>query len=141
MANDQVQTFTDGNFDNDVLKAEPLVLVDFWAEWCGPCKRLGPTVDALAVEYSGRVRVGKMNIDDNPTVPFKYQVRGIPTLILFRGGQPVEQIVGVVSKDDLKRRIEKHLGQTATTSQPAASSQSFASEPPASERTPVTTPK
>src|SRR5438876_4273884 len=109
MANDHVQTFTDGNFDNDVLKAERLVLVDFWAEWCGPCNRLGPTVDALAIEYAGKVRIGKLNVDENPTVSFKYQVRGIPTLLLFKGGQVVESIVGLASKDDLKKVFDKHV--------------------------------
>ena len=104
-----VQTFTDNNFESDVLKAGAPVLVDFWADWCGPCKRLAPTVDALAVEYAGKVTVGKMNVDENPTVPVKYQVRGIPTLLLFKGGQVVESIVGWAQKDDLKKVIDKHI--------------------------------
>jgi thioredoxin 1 len=89
MAAENVQTFTDGNFDDNVLKSAPPVLVDFWAEWCGPCKRLGPTVDALASEYAGKVTVGKMNIDENPKVPETYQIRGIPTILIFKGGQVV----------------------------------------------------
>ena len=109
MATDNVQTFTDNNFEADVLKAAPPVLVDFWAEWCGPCKRLGPTVEALATEYVGKVTVGKLNVDENPTVSFKYQVRGIPTLLLFKGGQVVESVVGLAQKDDLKKVIDKHI--------------------------------
>ena len=109
MAAEHVQTFTDGNFDDSVLKSAPPVLVDFWAEWCGPCKRLGPTVDALAAEYAGKVTVGKMNIDENPKTPEHYQIRGIPTLLIFKGGQVVESLVGLAQKDDLKKVLDKHL--------------------------------
>ena len=109
MATEHVQTFTDGNFDDTVLKSGGPVLVDFWAEWCGPCKRLGPTVDALAADYLGKVTVGKMNIDDNPKVPERYQIRGIPTLLLFKGGQVVESVVGLAQKEDLKKVIDKHI--------------------------------
>ena len=104
-----VQTFTDGNFEETVLKSSAPVLVDFWAEWCGPCKRLGPTVDALASEYAGRLTIGKLNIDDNPTTPEKFQIRGIPTLLLFKGGLVVESVVGLAHKDDLKKAIDRHL--------------------------------
>src|SRR6516165_9323569 len=103
MANQHVQTFTDGIFDDTVLKSGAPVLVDFWAEWCGPCKRLAPTVDQLAAEYAGKVTIGKLNVDENPNVSFKYQVRGIPTLLLFKSGQVVEQVVGLTAKDDLKK--------------------------------------
>ena len=109
MAADNVQTFTDGNFDDSVLKSAPPVLVDFWAEWCGPCKRLGPTVDALAAEYAGKVTVGKMNIDENPKTPEAYQIRGIPTLLIFKGGQVVESVVGLAQKEDLKKVLDKHI--------------------------------
>ncbi len=109
MAAEHVQTFTDGNFDDTVLKSGAPVLVDFWAEWCGPCKRLGPTVDALATDYAGRVTVGKMNIDDNPKVPERYQIRGIPTLLLFKGGEVVESVVGLAQKEDLKKVLDKHI--------------------------------
>ena len=106
---DHVQTFTDGNFEESVIKAGELVLVDFWAEWCGPCKRLAPTVDALASEYAGKVTVGKLNVDDNPSTASKFQIRGIPALLLFKGGEIVESIVGLVPKDDLKKAIDKHI--------------------------------
>jgi len=110
--NEHVQTFTDNNFETDVLKAGKPVLVDFWAPWCGPCKRLEPTVDALAAEYLGKITIGKMNVDENPDVSFKYQVRGIPTLLLFKDGQVVESIVGLAHKEDLKKVIDKHVGAT-----------------------------
>ena len=109
MAADNVQTFTDGNFDETVIQAGELVLVDFWAEWCGPCKRLAPTVDALATDYTGKLTVGKLNVDDNPSTAFKFQIRGIPALLLFMGGQVVESVVGLHPKEDLKKVIDKHL--------------------------------
>ena len=108
MASDKIQTLTDGNFDQAVNGGKP-VLVDFWAEWCGPCKRIAPTVDALASDYAGKVTIGKMNVDENPKTPDRFQVRGIPTLLLFKGGQVVEAIVGLAGKDDLKQKIDKHL--------------------------------
>jgi thioredoxin 1 len=109
MAADNVQTFTDGNFESSVLQAGALVLVDFWAEWCGPCKRLAPTMDALATDYVGKVTIGKLNVDENPDTAVKFNVRGIPALLLFKGGQLVDQVVGLVPKDDIKRVIDKHL--------------------------------
>ena len=111
MATEHVQTFTDGNFDDTVLKSGGPVLVDFWAEWCGPCKRIAPTVDQLAADYAGKVTVGKMNIDDNPKVPVQFRVMSIPALLLFKGGQVVESVIGAQhSKDDLKRMIDRHIG-------------------------------
>jgi thioredoxin len=104
-----VQTFTDGNFDENVLKSGGPVLVDFWAEWCGPCKRLGPTVDALATEYAGKMTVGKLNVDENPQVSFKFQIRSIPAILIFKGGQVVESLVGLAPKDDLKKVIDRHI--------------------------------
>jgi thioredoxin 1 len=104
-----VQTFTDGNFEASVLKAGGLVLVDFWAEWCGPCKRLAPTVDALAADYDGKITIGKLNVDENPDTAIKFNVRGIPALLLFSGGQLVDQVVGLVPKEDITKVIDKHL--------------------------------
>ena len=109
MAAENVQTFTDGNFDDTVLTSGEPVLVDFWAEWCGPCKLLAPTVDALATDYAGKITVGKLNVDDNPNTAIKFQIRGIPALLLFKGGQVVESVVGLAQKDDLKKVLDKHL--------------------------------
>jgi len=102
-------TFTDGAFEEEVLKADVPVLVDFWAPWCGPCKAMGPTVDALAAEYTGKIKVGKMNTDENPTTPMRYQIRGIPTLLLFKGGRVVEQRVGAMPKKDLIKMLDPHV--------------------------------
>jgi thioredoxin 1 len=108
MASDKIKTFTDSNFDDETK--EGVVLVDFWAEWCGPCRRLAPTVDALATEFDGRATVAKLNVDENPNVPGRYAIRGIPTLLLFKQGQLAETIVGLVPKEDIARMIERHLG-------------------------------
>jgi thioredoxin 1 len=110
MANDNVQTFTDSNFDEAVIKSGVPVLVDFWAPWCGPCIRLAPTVDALANDYAGKVTIGKLNVDDNPTTTVKFNVLGIPALLLFKGGQVVESVVGLQPKEALKKVLDRHLG-------------------------------
>jgi thioredoxin 1 len=100
---------TDQTFESEVLQSGTPVLVDFWAEWCGPCKRLAPTVDALAAEYTGKVTIGKLNVDENQDTAVKFNVRGIPALLLFKGGQLVDQVVGVAPKDEIKKVIDRHL--------------------------------
>jgi thioredoxin 1 len=107
MASDKVKTFTDGNFDQETKAG--VVLVDFWAEWCGPCRSLAPTVDALAGEFDGRMTVAKLNVDENPNVPSRFMIRGIPTLLIFKDGQIAETLVGLASKEDISKLIEKHL--------------------------------
>jgi thioredoxin 1 len=110
MASENVLTFTDSSFDSDVLKSSVPVLVDFWAEWCGPCKMMTPTIDAIAAEYVGRAKVGKLNVDDNPATAGRFQIRGIPTLLLFKGGTVAEQIVGAVGKDKVANMLNRHVG-------------------------------
>ncbi|MBK9170910.1 MAG: thioredoxin [Bryobacterales bacterium] len=109
MAGENTLNFTDSGFDQDVLNAEVPVLVDFWAEWCGPCRQLGPTVDVIANEYTGKVKVGKLNVDENGQTAMRYNVRGIPTLLLFKGGQVVDQRVGLVGKADLQKMLDSQI--------------------------------
>lgn len=109
MASENVLTFTDDNFEKDVLQSEIPVLVDFWATWCAPCKAIAPIIDSVAAEYEGRVKVGKVNVDDNPSTPSKYGVRGIPTVILFKGGKVLDQVVGAIPKAQLDTLIKKAL--------------------------------
>jgi thioredoxin 1 len=110
MAGKNTLEFTDNSFDADVLNSDLPVLVDFWAEWCGPCKMIGPTIDALADEYSGKLKIGKVNVDDNQSTPMRYGVRGIPTLLLFKGGKVVDQRVGAVPKGELVKMLAPHVG-------------------------------
>ena len=109
MASENVKTLTDSSFDAEVLKSNEPVLVDFWATWCGPCRAVAPVVDALAKDYAGKVKVGKMDVDSNPQVPTKYGVMSIPTLLLFKGGKVVGQIVGAVPRPKLEDMIKKAL--------------------------------
>ena len=109
MASEKVLTITDSSFDADVIKSGKPVLVDFWATWCAPCKAIAPVLDAIAEEYDGQVVVGKVNVDDSPATPGKYGVRGIPTIILFKEGKVVDQVVGAVPKSQLEALIKKAL--------------------------------
>ncbi|OQY20403.1 MAG: thioredoxin [Desulfobacteraceae bacterium 4572_35.1] len=109
MASDNVLEFTDSNFETEVINSSTPVLVDFWATWCAPCKAIAPTIDTVADEYGEKVKIGKVNVDDNPDTPGKFGVRGIPTLILFKDGQVIDQLVGAVSKSQLEELINKAL--------------------------------
>ena len=100
---------TDQSFEKDVLQSDQPVLVDFWAAWCGPCRMIAPTVEALAKEYAGKAKVAKMNVDDNQLTPSQYNIRGIPTLLLFKGGRVQEQLVGAAGRDVIENMIKKHL--------------------------------
>ena len=109
MAGQNTLNFTDATFDQDVINSDVPVLVDFWAEWCGPCRMMTPTVDALANDYQGRVKVGKLNVDENNQTAMRYQVRGIPMLLMFKGGKVVDQRVGAMGKTDVQKMIDAHL--------------------------------
>jgi thioredoxin 1 len=109
MASEHVQTFTDDNFEQTVLKSSSPVLVDFWADWCGPCRMIAPSIDAIASELQGKAVIGKMNVDDNPNVPGKYSVRSIPSLLIFKGGEVVDAMVGAADKTRIKALVEKHI--------------------------------
>ena len=109
MAGANTLTTTDSTWDKDVLNSDVPVLVDFWAEWCGPCRMMSPTVDAIATDYVGRVKVVKVNVDENGGTAMRYNIRGIPTLLLFKGGQIVDQKVGAAAKGDVLKMIDRHL--------------------------------
>jgi len=109
MASERVMAFTDANFDQEVLQSDIPVLVAFWATWCAPCQATAPLVDTVADEYAGKIKVGKVNVDENQATPGKFGVRGIPTLILFKGGVVVDQIVGAVPKSQLDALLAKAL--------------------------------
>ena len=105
----KVIAVSDGEFETSVIKNEKLALVDFWADWCQPCKQLAPTIEELAEEYDGKVLVTKLNVDENPQTATKYGIRGIPTLLLFKKGQVVQQMVGVKPKAEIKKLIEENV--------------------------------
>jgi len=111
MAGNGILEVTDSNFDQNVLKSETPVLVDFWAAWCGPCRALAPIVDELAKDYQGKLKVGKMDVDRNSATPMRYKVTGIPTLLVFKGGQVVEQLVGYRPKDAIQQALDKHVAR------------------------------
>lgn len=102
-------TFTDDSFEEDVLNSDKPVLVDFWAEWCGPCRMVGPIVDELAGEYEGKAKIGKVDVDNNPEISTKYGIRSIPSLLIFKNGEVVDQIVGAVPKKQLKKQLEAQM--------------------------------
>ena len=106
MASKNVAEFTDTNFETEVLKSDQPVLVDFWAEWCMPCRMLAPTIDKLATDYAGKVKVGKVDTDANREIALKYQIASIPTVILFKGGQPAQKFVGLRNEKDFRAALD-----------------------------------
>ncbi len=106
---EHIKEVNDGNFEQVVLQSETLVLVDFWAAWCGPCRTLAPIVETVAKEYAGAAHVVKLNVDDNPSITQRYGIQGIPTLIVFKGGKEEGRIIGVTSQDSISRMIDKAL--------------------------------
>ena len=111
---EKVTAVSDSSFEKDVLRSAKPVLVDFWAEWCAPCRMLSPTIDAIAEQFSETAGVVKVNVDDNTATAQRYGIKGIPTLILFSGGKEVERVVGATSKESISRMIQKHVSVTAT---------------------------
>jgi thioredoxin 1 len=109
MAGNNTLTFTDAAFEADVLKSDKPVLVDFWAEWCGPCRMMTPTIDAIATDYEGKAKIGKLNVDENGQTAMRFQIRGIPALLLFKDGKIVDQRVGAVGKSDLQKMLDAHV--------------------------------
>lgn len=109
MANANVHHFDDSSFEKDVLQSEQPVLIDFWAPWCAPCRMIAPAVDELATEFAGRAKVGKINVDDHQMVAQRYNVMSIPTLLVFKGGQVVDQVVGAVGPEHLRNMLSRHV--------------------------------
>ena len=103
------QAFTDSNFQNEVLSSDKLTVVDFWAEWCGPCRAIGPVIEELSKEYAGKVNVGKVNVDDNPQISMNYGITSIPAILFVKGGQVVDKLVGAQPKNNFVKKIEQHM--------------------------------
>jgi thioredoxin 1 len=116
MAGQAVIEVSDATFDKEVLQSDQPVLVDFWAAWCGPCKALGPTVDEVATQYQGKLKVAKMDVDRNQSTPGRYGIRGIPALLFFKDGKVADQIVGYVPKDTIEKSITRLVGTTEVAS-------------------------
>ena len=114
MAGQSVVEVNDANFDQEVLQSEQPVLVDFWAAWCGPCKALAPIVDEVATQFNGKLKVAKMDVDRNSATPMRYGIRGIPALLLFKGGKVADQIVGYVPKDTIEKSITRVVDAPTT---------------------------
>jgi thioredoxin 1 len=108
-----VKDVSDNNFELEVLQSDQPVLVDFWAAWCAPCRMLAPTVEAAAEKYAGNAKVAKLNVDENPSISQRFGIKGIPTLILFKGGKEVERVVGAAGKDAISRMIDKYVSAGA----------------------------
>ncbi len=109
MASDKVVHITDHDFDEQVIKGKGLILVDFWAEWCGPCRMVGPILDELAAEYEGQVTIAKLNVDENRQSSAQFGIRSIPTILFFKDGAQVEQIIGALPKSAIKAKVQQHL--------------------------------
>ncbi len=105
----QPLTLTDATFDREVVQADQPVLVDFWAPWCGPCRQVAPVIEALASEYDGKAKIAKLNVDDNPRISQQFNIRSIPTLMVFKGGEPVETVVGVRPKIQVEELLNAHV--------------------------------
>jgi len=140
MAGDKTLTFTDASFDADVLKSEVPVLVDFWAMWCGPCRMMSATIDQVATEYSGKVKVGKLDVDTNQATAMRYGIRGIPTLLLFKGGKVVDQKVGAIGKPEFMKMLDAQIS-AVNPQPPAASPQPPAVPPPTVSSQPSAVPE
>ena len=108
MASDLIKNLEDGSFKEYIASAQTPVLVDFWAEWCGPCKMIAPVVEEIASEYQGKIQVAKVNVDNNRAIPSEYKISSIPTLVMFKGGNEVERFVGFRTKKELKSILDKH---------------------------------
>lgn len=109
MASESIVELSDASFDEEVIQSDVPVLVDFWAPWCGPCRAVAPIVEEISSSYEGKIKVGKVNVDENPSITMKFGIRSIPTLLVFKGGEAVEQIIGAVPKGEIEKAVDKAL--------------------------------